>query len=344
MIPASFDYACPKTVAEAVSLLGQNPEAKILAGGHSLIPMMRFRLATPAMLVDINQLEGLSYIKEEGDWLEIGAMTRESELDRSELVRKSYSLLADTTRVIADPLVRNLATVGGNIAHADPANDHPATMLAYGAEVTATGPSGERSIPIGDFFLDAFTTSLSHDEILTAIRIPRAVEKSGGAYSSSSAKSAITRPRRSRRSSCSTVTARSPVPVSGSRMWGSPPSRRRPPKMRSPVKSWTMLRSKKRLDWLRKPRSPSRIIAARRSTSVTSYGLLRRGRFERPKSVRQEVACEHPLDHFEGQRRGPYARSRSPHAARPSHPGRASSSPEPISAATRRPAALARSC
>jgi len=129
VIPASFDYACPKTVAEAVSLLGQNPEAKILAGGHSLIPMMRFRMATPAMLVDINRLEGLSYIKEEGDWLEIGAMTRESELDRSELVRKSYSLLADTTRVIADPLVRNLATVGGNIAHADPANDHPATML-----------------------------------------------------------------------------------------------------------------------------------------------------------------------------------------------------------------------
>ena len=182
MIPASFDYACPKTVAEAVSLLGQNPEAKILAGGHSLIPMMRFRLATPAMLVDINQLEGLSYIKEEGDWLEIGAMTRESELDRSELVQKSYSLLADTTRVIADPLVRNLATVGGNIAHADPANDHPATMLAYGAEVTAAGPNGERSIPIGDFFVDAFTTSLSHGEILTAIRIPRAVEKSGGAY------------------------------------------------------------------------------------------------------------------------------------------------------------------
>ena len=182
MIPASFDYARPKTVAEAVSLLGKNPEAKILAGGHSLIPMMRFRMATPAMLIDINQLEDLSYIKEEGDWLEIGAMTRESDLESSDVVQKSYPLLADTARVVADPLVRNMATVGGNIAHADPANDHPATMLAYGAEVTATGPNGERTIAVGDFFVDAFTTALNHDEILTAIRIPRAVEKSGGAY------------------------------------------------------------------------------------------------------------------------------------------------------------------
>jgi carbon-monoxide dehydrogenase medium subunit len=182
VIPASFDYARPKTVTEAVSLLGDHPEAKILAGGHSLIPMMRFRMATPALLVDINQLEGLSYIKEEGDWLEIGAMTREAELEASDLVQTKYPLLADTARVVADPLVRNLATVGGNIAHADPANDHPATMLAYGAEVTATGPGGARTIPIGDLITDAFTTSLSHDEILTAIRIPRSVPRSGGAY------------------------------------------------------------------------------------------------------------------------------------------------------------------
>jgi carbon-monoxide dehydrogenase medium subunit len=182
VIPASFDYARPKTVAEAVSLLGQNPDAKILAGGHSLIPMMRFRMATPAMLIDINQLEDLAYIREDGDWLVMGAMTRESELDASELIQKSYPLLADTTRVIADPLVRNLATVGGNIAHADPANDHPATMLAYGAEVTAVGPGGERTIPMGEFIVDAFTTALAHDEILTALRIPRAVASSGGAY------------------------------------------------------------------------------------------------------------------------------------------------------------------
>lgn len=138
MIPASFDYARPKTLSEALSLLGKNPEAKILAGGHSLIPMMRFRMATPPMLIDINQLEDLSYIKEDGDWLRIGAMTRESDLERSALVQKSYPLLADTARVVADPLVRNMATIGGNLAHADPANDHPATMLAYGVEIGAT--------------------------------------------------------------------------------------------------------------------------------------------------------------------------------------------------------------
>jgi len=184
VIPASFDYARPETLEEAVSLLGKNPEAKILAGGHSLIPMMRFRMATPAVLIDINRLQGLSYIKEDGDWLEIGAMTRESELERSDLVRESYALLADTARVVADPLVRNLATIGGNLAHADPANDHPATMLAYGAEVTVTGPKGERTIPIGELFVDTFTTALVHDEILTAIRIPRVAPplRSGGAY------------------------------------------------------------------------------------------------------------------------------------------------------------------
>ncbi len=182
MIPASFDYARPKTLSEAVTLLGQNPEAKILAGGHSLIPMMRFRMATPPMLIDINQLEDLSYVKEDGDWLRIGAMTRESDLEHSSLVQKSYPLLADTARVVADPLVRNMATVGGNIAHADPANDHPATMLAYGVEIAATGPKGERSISVDGFFLDAFTTALSVGEILTEIRIPRAVPRSGGAY------------------------------------------------------------------------------------------------------------------------------------------------------------------
>ncbi len=182
MIPASFDYVRPKTLSEAVSLLGKNPEAKILAGGHSLVPMMRFRMATPAMLIDINQLQDLAYIKEDGEWLRIGAMTRESDLERSDVIHKKYPLLADTARVVADPLVRNRATVGGNLAHADPANDHPATMLAYGAEVVATGPKGERSIKVADFFEDAFTTALAHDEILTEIRIPKAKPGSAGAY------------------------------------------------------------------------------------------------------------------------------------------------------------------
>lgn len=182
MIPPAFDYAAPKTLKEAVALLGKNPEAKVLAGGHSLIPMMKFRLASPALLVDLNRLDGLAYIREEDGWLKIGAMTRESDLDRSDLIHKNYPLLADTAKMIADPLVRNMATVGGNLAHADPANDHPATMLAYGAQVVATGPKGERVIPIDQFFKGPFETALAHDEILTEIRIPAPKPKTGGAY------------------------------------------------------------------------------------------------------------------------------------------------------------------
>lgn len=182
MIPPEFDYEAPTKLSDAVALLGKNPEAKILSGGQSLIGMMKFRLAEPSMLIDINGIEGLDYIKEEDGWLKIGALARETDLERSDLVSKSYPLLADTARVIADPLVRNLATVGGNIAHADPANDHPATMLAYSAEVVATGPDGERTIPIDDFFVGPFETALAHDEILTEIRIPSGNGSSGGAY------------------------------------------------------------------------------------------------------------------------------------------------------------------
>lgn len=182
MIPPSFDYAVPKTLNEAIALLGKNPEAKILAGGHSLIPMMRYRLASPAVLIDINRLEGLSYIREDGAWLKIGAMTREADVDESDLIRAKYPLLADTARMIADPVVRNMATVGGNLAHADPANDHPATMLAYGAEVVAVGPKGERAIPVANFFKGTFETALAHNEVLTEIRIPIHKPNSGGAY------------------------------------------------------------------------------------------------------------------------------------------------------------------
>src|SRR3990172_13339767 len=153
MIPPRFDYQAPETLAEAVALLYGNPGAKILSGGQSLIPMMRFRLAEPALIVDINRVSGLEYIREEEGWLKIGALPRESAVDGSALVARRYTLLADTTRVIADPLVRNRATVGGNLAHADPANDHPATMLAYRARVVAMGLAGEREIPIDEFFL-----------------------------------------------------------------------------------------------------------------------------------------------------------------------------------------------
>ena len=182
MIPPAFDYVAPTTLSEAISLLSQNGDAKILAGGQSLIPMMRFRLAAPAVLIDINRLANLEYIREEGGWLKIGALTREAMIDGSSLVRERYPLLADTARVVADPLVRNMSTIGGNLAHADPANDHPATMLAYGAQVVATGPQGERVIPVSDFFLGPFESALSAGEILTEIKIPVPESNSGGAY------------------------------------------------------------------------------------------------------------------------------------------------------------------
>ncbi len=182
MIPPSFDYVAPKTLSEAVAALGQNENAKVLAGGQSLIPLMRFRLAGPTMLVDLSRVEGLSYIDEKDGWLRIGAMTRQSAVERSELVSQKYSLLADTVKVLSDPVVRNLGTVGGNVANADPVNDEPATMLAYGAEVVAHGPGGERVIPITSFYLDLYQSALASNEILTEVRIPAPKPRSGGAY------------------------------------------------------------------------------------------------------------------------------------------------------------------
>src|SRR5262245_5549424 len=183
MIPASFDYHSPKTLSEAIDLLSRHGDgAKVLSGGQSLLPLLKLRLGTASHLVDIGKVPGLEYIREEEGFLKIGGRTRESTLEASDLIRKRYPILADTAAVIADPLVRNLATVGGNLAHGDPANDHPATMLALGAVVVATGPKGERTIPIESFFTDLFTTALAHDEILTEIRIPVPPPKSGGAY------------------------------------------------------------------------------------------------------------------------------------------------------------------
>ncbi len=183
MIPGSFDYHAPTSLGDALALLTEHgSDAKILAGGHSLIPAMRFRLAVPEILIDINRIPDLEYIREEDGVLVIGGLTRESALEESELVSGKYPLLADTARVIADPLVRNLATVGGNLAHADPANDHPATMLAYNASVVAQGPNGSRTIAVDEFFVDLFETSLESNEILTEIRIPTPGPGSGGAY------------------------------------------------------------------------------------------------------------------------------------------------------------------
>ena len=183
MIPAPFDYHAPATLAEAIGLLKQHgDDAKVLSGGQSLLPLLKLRLASAMHVVDIGRIPGLDYIKEDGGYLKIGGRTRESALERSDLIKTKYPILYDTALVIADPLVRNRATVGGNLAHADPANDHPATMLALGAEVVAAGPKGERTIPIDRFFTGIFSTALEAGEILVEIRIPTPPPRSGGAY------------------------------------------------------------------------------------------------------------------------------------------------------------------
>lgn len=184
MIPASFDYVMARSTVEAIALLKQHGDAaKILAGGHSLIPLLRYRLAAPSVLIDINRLNELEYIQETDGTLHIGALTREAELDSSLLIRTRYPILYETAKNIADPVVRNWATIGGNIAHADPANDHPATMLALGALFVARGPEGERFIAADEFFGDGpFETTLQPQEILTEIRVPAPDAHSGGAY------------------------------------------------------------------------------------------------------------------------------------------------------------------
>jgi aerobic carbon-monoxide dehydrogenase medium subunit len=183
MIPAAFEYHRPSTLQDAVALLGRLGDgAKVLAGGQSLIPLMKLRLVSPRHVVDLNRISGLGAIAEQGGTLVIGALVRESELEASELVRRRFPILADACRVIADPLVRNLATVGGNLAHGDPANDHPAAMLALGAEVVAVGPKGTRRLPLDGFFTGPLETALGSGEILTEIRIPLPAPRSGGAY------------------------------------------------------------------------------------------------------------------------------------------------------------------
>src|SRR5436309_7774244 len=183
MIPAPFDYHSPQSLEEALTLLqSHRDDVKVLSGGQSLLPLLKLRLGAAGHLVDIGRIPGLEYIREEGGFLRIGGRTRESALERSALIHARYPLLAETAAVIADPLVRNLATVGGNLAHGDPANDHPATMLAFRAEIVATGPQGSRTIPIDQFFLGLFQTALAPEEILTEIRIPEPPPRSGGAY------------------------------------------------------------------------------------------------------------------------------------------------------------------
>lgn len=182
MIPASFRYAAPQTVDEAVNLLRSHDEAKVLAGGHSLLPLMKLRLANPPVIVDINRIPGLDYIREEGDALRIGALVRHADIQNSPLIRERYPLLFETAGGIGDPLVRNRGTMAGAVAHADPAADWPAALLALRAQVVATGPNGQRTIPIDELYTDILTTSLNADELITEIRVPLPRPRSGGAY------------------------------------------------------------------------------------------------------------------------------------------------------------------
>lgn len=183
MIPPTFAYHAPRSLPEALIFLQQyGGDAKVLAGGQSLIPLLKMRLAGPTAVIDLGKIAGLSTLEERDGELVIGAMVREATLERSMLVRQRYPALYDASSVVADPIVRNFATLGGNVAHADPANDHPALMLAMRASMVATGANGTRRIPADAFFVDTFETSLAPDEILTAVHIPHRMPYSGAAY------------------------------------------------------------------------------------------------------------------------------------------------------------------
>jgi len=183
MIPPSFEYHAPTTVEDAISLLTElGDEAKLLAGGHSLLPMMKLRFAEPEHLIDMNNIESLKGIREEGDKLIIGAMTCENDLIFSELLQEKCPMLPEAVKLIADPQVRYRGTIGGDIAHGDPGNDHPALMLALNAEFTLVGPKGSRSVKADDFFLGTYYTALEADEILTEIHIPTPTASTGASY------------------------------------------------------------------------------------------------------------------------------------------------------------------
>ena len=174
MIPAAFDYVRAGSAEEAISLIGEHgDEAKFLAGGHSLLPLMKLRLAQPTVLVDIGRLSDLSYIRDEGDHVAIGALTRHMDVENSELLRAEVPLLAHAAHHVGDPQVRHRGTLGGTIAHADPASDLPATTLALGATYVAQGPNGTREIAAGDFYQGFLTSALEPDEMLTEIRVPK---------------------------------------------------------------------------------------------------------------------------------------------------------------------------
>jgi carbon-monoxide dehydrogenase medium subunit len=183
LYPSSFEYVAPDTLDEAFGVLAERgEEAKILAGGQSLIPLLKLRFASPALLVDINRIGLLDELVDDGGALRIGALVRHKQCERSVLLRERFPVLADTARQISDPIVRNLGTVCGAVAHADPQGDWGAALLAAGAEVVTRSSNGERTLPLSGFFQGPFTTLLEPTEILTEVRVPDPGPRSGGAY------------------------------------------------------------------------------------------------------------------------------------------------------------------
>jgi len=183
MYPAAFEYHAPTSVKEALGLLGKlGDDAKLLAGGHSLVPMMKFRLAQPKHLIDLRKVPGLSGIKQDGNALVIGAMTTHWEVESSSVVKSKLPVLSEVAGVIGDPAVRNKGTVGGSAAHADPAADWPAAMIALGAEFVCEGPKGRRTVKVDEWFKGLMATAVKEDEILIEIRVPVPAAGSGAAY------------------------------------------------------------------------------------------------------------------------------------------------------------------
>jgi carbon-monoxide dehydrogenase medium subunit len=183
MIPRPFEYHAPTSVEAALALLATHgSEAKLLAGGHSLLPMMKLRFADPAHLIDLNRINSLKGIRLEGNELRIGAMTCENDLIWSPLLAQHCPLLVETARLISDPQVRYRGTIGGDISHGDPGNDHPAVMLCLGASFVLNGGGGERVVPADGYFLGTYTTAIEPDEIMTEIRIPVPAKDSGSCY------------------------------------------------------------------------------------------------------------------------------------------------------------------
>jgi len=183
MIPMSFDYEVAESVDHAIELLGQHgDESKIIAGGHSLIPLMRLRLATPTVLVDVGRLDDLSYVRDDGDHLAIGALTRHREVHFNELVNEHCGILGYTAGLLGDPSVQHRGTIGGALAHGDPAGDMPSVISALEGEIVVKGPNGERTIPALDFFQDYLMTALDDQEVITEVRVPKLDENTGWAY------------------------------------------------------------------------------------------------------------------------------------------------------------------